>query len=457
MKRAIVIGSGLAGLSAAYRLHRAGWDVTVLERSDRLCGRVITFRKGDYTIDGCATSISSHYTRYIALMREIGLGDRLTDASNVFGMVRNGAAYYVDGTTPIRSFLGTKILSPAEKVRFTAGALKLKKYMTGVSLADPGPSVAYDHLSIREVVEDCFGAALTDTFMDPVMRVVTFGDVGNTTSVEFFTGLVSATGHYMNVLGGLETLPQALARKVRVKLASPAKRIERRGTRAEVTYLDAATGAEATEPVDACVVTCTFPQAVALDPALGVAGPALAARHESADAYVVHLGYASATRTNPAAIALPRREFPLNPGIFLDHNKAPDRAPKGHSLFTLYYCPEAVPVVKGWTEAATIENARSVIERFFPEVRGSLDMANVKYAPYGSHLAPPGHFKAVGEFFANHPASDPVQVGGDYFSLPSQETAVAWGERAAARVLDGMASRSATRASAKRPAEEAVT
>jgi protoporphyrinogen oxidase len=456
LKRAIVVGSGLAGLSAAYRLHRAGWDVTVLEKADRLCGRVITFAKGDYIIDGCATSISSHYARYIALMHEVGLGDRLTDAANVFGMVRNGTAYYVDGTTPIRSFLGTKILSTAEKVRFTAGALKLKKYMKGVSLADPGPSVAYDHLSIREVVEDCFGRELTDTFMDPVMRVVTFGDVSDTTSVEFFTGLVSATGRYVNVLGGLETLPQALAKKVRVKLSSPAQHVERRGSQAEVTYLDAASGTQRTDTVDACIITSTFPQAVALCPALGVAAPALAANHAFASSYVVHLGYAASTATNPAAIALPRKEFPLNPGIFLDHNKAPDRAPKGHSLFTLYYCPEAVPLVKTWTETATIENAQGVIERFFPEMRGRLDMANVKFAPYGSHLAPPGHFKAVGEFFANHPASDPVQIGGDYFSLPSQETAVAWGERAAARVLEGLAQRAAARPAAK-PVAEPVT
>ena len=43
-KRVIVIGAGMAGLSAAYRLVQAGHDVTVLEASERAGGRVRTVR-----------------------------------------------------------------------------------------------------------------------------------------------------------------------------------------------------------------------------------------------------------------------------------------------------------------------------------------------------------------------------------------------------------------------------
>ena len=43
-QRVIVVGAGLAGLSAAYELTRAGQDVRVLEAQSRAGGRVLTFR-----------------------------------------------------------------------------------------------------------------------------------------------------------------------------------------------------------------------------------------------------------------------------------------------------------------------------------------------------------------------------------------------------------------------------
>ena len=42
MKRVVVVGSGLAGLSAAYRLREQGCQVTVLEALDRVGGRVLS-------------------------------------------------------------------------------------------------------------------------------------------------------------------------------------------------------------------------------------------------------------------------------------------------------------------------------------------------------------------------------------------------------------------------------
>ena len=44
--KVIVLGAGMAGLSAAYELGKAGYDCVVLEARDRVGGRNLTLRPG---------------------------------------------------------------------------------------------------------------------------------------------------------------------------------------------------------------------------------------------------------------------------------------------------------------------------------------------------------------------------------------------------------------------------
>src|SRR5262245_8551344 len=47
----VVLGSGPAGLSAAWRLSEAGYRVTVLERDDAVGGMARTIKAGKYLVD----------------------------------------------------------------------------------------------------------------------------------------------------------------------------------------------------------------------------------------------------------------------------------------------------------------------------------------------------------------------------------------------------------------------
>src|SRR5262245_4765016 len=70
-----VVGAGLAGLSAAYDLHLAGWNVTVLEARDRLGGRVHTLRNFSHGLvaEGGGEFIDASHKRMLAFAKQFHL------------------------------------------------------------------------------------------------------------------------------------------------------------------------------------------------------------------------------------------------------------------------------------------------------------------------------------------------------------------------------------------------
>ena len=51
MKKVIVIGAGISGLSAAYWLVRKGFDVEIFERENRVGGVIQTLREDGYLFE----------------------------------------------------------------------------------------------------------------------------------------------------------------------------------------------------------------------------------------------------------------------------------------------------------------------------------------------------------------------------------------------------------------------
>jgi hypothetical protein len=158
-KKVIVIGAGLAGLSAAITLQNEGVDVTVLESSDRPGGRVTSDVIDGFICDRGFQLINANYPeiKHLEIMKDIDF----VVASSVIEMARNESRIRIgDPRKAFFSVFNSETGTLIEKIRLIKYLLirknvasvgedlkanglgktyerVLRPFLTGVFLADP--------------------------------------------------------------------------------------------------------------------------------------------------------------------------------------------------------------------------------------------------------------------------------------------------------------------------------
>lgn len=434
-KKAIIVGGGLAGMTAGFRLQEQGWSVTVLEAADRAGGRILSLEKKGFLLDAGPTLITDNYVEYLRLVRDLGLSGLLVDSSPLVGVVSGRELHVLDASRPLRSFLSTRLLTAADKMRLAWKGLRLIAPLKGLNPYDLGNRVQYDTVSMASYLDRVFGPKLNESLLAAVARGVTLSTPDDASVIEFFAGAVAAAGKMMNLRGGMEAVPRALAQQLDVRLASPVGAIRRLGNGVEVRYRDGAGGEEKVERADACVLTARFKDAAELYPPLKTAGARLLRATTYNGCYVLQLLYDRRTVKEPFIIMVPRAASPEVSTVFLEHVKAPDRAPPGKAQLTVFFNLKSEIDFASWSDERLVQAGRAFVESIFPELGGHLLDSHVTRWSYAAHMGNVGYYQALDEFLRAHPASDPVQVASDYMAVSGQESAVVAGARAAARLL----------------------
>lgn len=132
--RIAVVGGGIAGLSAAQRLHTLlpSAELRLLERSDRVGGPLDTIRRDGWLLERGADSFSTKLPDAVALCRELGVGEEIigTNAQHRRALVVRGgrllptpAGFVLMRAQKISGVLRSPVLSLRGKLRLLAEPL----------------------------------------------------------------------------------------------------------------------------------------------------------------------------------------------------------------------------------------------------------------------------------------------------------------------------------------------
>jgi protoporphyrinogen/coproporphyrinogen III oxidase len=163
----VVIGGGIAGLSAAFFLKDEPVRVTVLEGSSRLGGKLSASDVAGVAVDEGAEALLARRPEGIDLVTAAGLGDDLVPAG-----VTSSAIYTRGALRPLprRQFMGV----PADLDEVAATGVISAGGVARARDESPRPAGAGD-VSVTEYIGSRLGAEIVDRLVDPLLGGVYAG------------------------------------------------------------------------------------------------------------------------------------------------------------------------------------------------------------------------------------------------------------------------------------------
>jgi len=448
--RVIVVGAGLAGLTAALDLRDAGWDVLVLEARTRVGGRVHTLHGG---IDGVALdaglhaeaggeSIDEHHTEIQRLLRRFGIATERRPGSTSDRVGRGRARR--DGHTS----------TFAELLSIRSGAVYADYLRVGDELARVVDENAIDaeHPAAADRAADLdalsFAAWVDALELLPEARFVV--EQANTSlynaelrdlSLLFIAQQVAATAglpasgsETMRVAGGNASLPRAIAATLgqAVVLGAPVTEVRRDG--GGVTVI-----ARGIEYAGAHVVLASPPPALRnvrfVPPLPPMIASAIAGLDLGGATKVVNQYHAPFWRDAGES------GYSLTDLTYRVSWDAADSYDTEVGVLTTYTTANNGRTLAALEDTTRIERVRAELALTFPESRtllagpaATMAWTNEPYTGGGYALYKPG--QVVPFWDALRAGTDRVQFAGEHLEAPAgyMESAVRSGVRAARRL-----------------------
>jgi protoporphyrinogen/coproporphyrinogen III oxidase len=372
----------------------------------------------------------------------VGLADAVVPSSKVVGLVRNGRVWDIDSSKPL-SAMFTKALSWSAKWKLARGVMKLGPQMKGVNGFRLFDVAERDDPNINayEWGVKYFGKEIADYLIDPLSRATVTTGASRSSWLRALGTLAGAADPLLNLRGGLDILPKAIAANLQIIYNATVNRVEAvaQGEGAKVacvSFVDEQ-GSSQQWTADVCIISAMYHDLDTIHPEIRQLASGFGDSIEDVNFLSVQMGFKVQSQSKAHVIQVPGIEDRDLIVMFQEHHKAPDRAPVGHSLINLYTDTQSFAHFERKTDQEVLDCALQTVEKLLPELkREHLEVANVGRWPKSGYLATPGSILRTRNMINQLPKQTTVFFAGNLFGAGSNmEGAVISGNAAARAVI----------------------
>jgi oxygen-dependent protoporphyrinogen oxidase len=434
-RKVAVIGGGLCGLTAAYRLQQAGFVPFVLDRNDYAGGRTRSNTDDGFVRDEGACIFPSSYKDAIALALELGLQSKMKPVRSLSTVQTGEGSYSFDMDRPLMSILRIPGLGLIDILSLLRILPPLLRHWKVLRFDDLSGAVAADTESAKAFCQSRITAKAYDLLINPLLRSIFAVNGDQISAATMLWILKSFSQARMQAFeGGMQTLARTVSQQLDIRTGHCVNKVEK--TANDVIISAEVDGRPTTIEADYCVIATDGKDLQALF------GHGLTARQNQFLSDLIYMPLKMITfqtsrrpETDALIVQVLEKCDPEVCIILINHNMHGDRAPEGKGTISFLGTFDWQLRMADKSTAESIDDARQRISRYVPVLKTGEQAAFLAWWPRGVIIGPVGFVRELAGFVEDMKNDARVFYAGEYLSQSSINTAVATGNLAAQRLI----------------------
>jgi oxygen-dependent protoporphyrinogen oxidase len=436
----LVVGAGLAGLFAAWRLARLGHAVRIVERADRVGGRAAALRQDGTCLEAVPQILCARDRRLFAWIDEVGLRDDLLPLRPLVTSIAHGGEAREAEVARLADVRRVPCIRWWEALRLVRLPRLLARYRRHLDLTQPERAAPLDDRSVADFCRLYFGPSVLEQWIAPGLLAGSLADARETSRVQFL--------HELREWGFARA---GLARGPLAELAERAAAALPTELGTEVQELRAVPGALRVEAASGRALEAeAVVLAVPAPEALRIAAPLLSSSERAGLAAVryapgltVAAQLCRPLRARPQRLLVPRALRSALACALIEPGLLAGRVADDRGLLLLRAAPEFAEAHFDAPSEAVEKELLRAFESFWPGAQRSVERASVLRIPHAAPRFGVGRYRQIERWERMQrearASGRRVHFAADYLVHPSFEGALASAERVAAELGEDLA------------------